>query len=149
MTKKHMIPSLDPFCTEFLVQVLGMYWNYQTKYQNQNLGTITQVPSRSIGKSRVALHMFREDCTSHIIEFHDTVVLSTTSSYYPRLHRQALMICKYPNNRNKGDESQWHNEEGVRHLDRHVTKNRYQLSLKSCSTNQSDEVVRNWVSAHL
>lgn len=53
-------------------------------------------------KSAVAEHT--QEKGNHIIKFRDTKVLSTTSHFFPRLHREAIEIFKHPNNFNRKNE---------------------------------------------
>lgn len=53
-------------------------------------------------RSAVAEHVLAE--SSHSINYNETTVLSTTTHYYTRLHREAIEIHKHPNNFNKKEE---------------------------------------------
>ncbi|KAJ4448657.1 hypothetical protein ANN_00047, partial [Periplaneta americana] len=55
-----------------------------------------------IDKSAVAAHAYQEG--DHNIRFKDTDILSTTTHFFPRLHREAIEIHKHNNNFNRKEE---------------------------------------------
>lgn len=61
-------------------------------------------PRVQLEKYVLIKHTFQQDHIRHYFKFDDTVILSTTSNYYPRLYFETIEIHKHAKNFNKEGE---------------------------------------------